>query len=166
MMENYIHINGQKIRLSEEQTKIMVNTVGLFNNPFNRCNENENYYYIDIFGNVRMMSELNRSEDVARYNNVNYFTDKKVAEQVALHQLLYRKLLKYSYDNGAADEVWDGKIEHYQVLYDEAYDEYCCDSSFYHKRFGEVYFSNLDVAQQAIEDVIKPFLKKHPDFKW
>lgn len=165
-MENYIHINGQKIRLSEEQTKIIANTVSLFDNPFNRCNEEEIYYYIDIFGNVSMMGESNYSEDTDCYNNINYFTDKKVAEQVALHQLLYRKLLKYSYDNGAADEVWDGKTEHYQVLYDEVCDEYLCGSSLHQKKFGGVYFSNLDVARQAIEDVIKPFLKEHPDFKW
>lgn len=165
-MESYIYINGQKIRLSEGQTKIITNTVGLFNNPFNRCNENEIYYYIDIFGDVHATRELNRSEDVARYNNVNYFTDKEVAEQVALHQLLYRKLLKYSYDNGAVDEVWDGKTKHYRVLHDEAYNGYGCDVSLYQKNFGEVYFSNSDVAQQAIKDVIEPFLKKHPDFKW
>ena len=40
-MENYIHMNGQKIILSEEQIKIIANLIGLFNNPFNRCNENE-----------------------------------------------------------------------------------------------------------------------------
>ena len=165
-MENYIHMNGQKIRLNEEQIKIIANIIGLSNNPFNRCNENEIYYYIDIFGDVHTTRELNRSEDVARYNNVNYFTNKEVAEQVALHQLLYRKLLKYSYDNGAVDEAWDGGTEHYQVLREEDCNEYWCDTSLYKKNFGEVYFSSSDVAQQAIKDVIEPFLKKHPNFKW
>lgn len=165
-MENYIHMNGQKIRLNEEQIKIIANIIGLFNNPFNRCNENEIYYYIDIFGDVHATRELNRSEDVVRYNNANYFTNKEVAEQVALHQLLYRKLLKYSYDNGAVDEAWDGGTEHYWVSREEDCNEYWCDTSLYKKNFGEVYFSSSDVAQQAIKDVIEPFLKKHPNFKW
>lgn len=29
-----------------------------------------------------------------------------------------------------------------------------------------VYFSDDDVARSAIEDVIKPFMKEHPNFKW
>ena len=31
---------------------------------------------------------------------------------------------------------------------------------------GAVYFSSRKVAEKAIKDVIEPFMKKYPNFKW
>ena len=31
---------------------------------------------------------------------------------------------------------------------------------------GTVYFSTKEKAEQAIEEVVKPFMKEHPDFVW
>lgn len=51
------------------------------------------------------------------YRNCNYFNDKEFAQQVALHQLLYRKLLKFAYDNGCEDEAWNGTNDHWLIVY-------------------------------------------------
>lgn len=42
--------------------------------------------------------------DEDMYNNTNYFNDEDFTNQVMLHQKLYRKLLKYAYDNDTVSD--------------------------------------------------------------
>lgn len=35
-----------------------------------------------------------------------------------------------------------------------------------YKQLGTIYFSTKEKAQQAIEDVVEPFMAEHPDFVW
>ena len=64
-MENYISMNGQKISLNEEQIKIIANIIGLSNNPFNRCTENEIYYYC-IGVHIKLMQFVWQPESFRR----------------------------------------------------------------------------------------------------
>ena len=98
MKEIKLTIDGKEVRLTDEQLKML--GIATRNNPFDRtsnpCGE---YFYIDAFGSVGVGSE--EYSDVWKQlgNAANYFNDKAFVKQVALRQLLYRKLLKYSYDN-------------------------------------------------------------------
>ena len=106
-MENYIVINGKKAELTKEQLE----KLGIKperNNPFNRVNEGENYFVIKDDGAVDRAVEIFHSSNDWYYDNVGYFNDKKFAEQMSLKWLLYRKLEKYAWDNGAEDVEWNG----------------------------------------------------------
>ena len=101
------------------------------------------------------------------YTSANYFNDKAFAEQVALHQLLYRKLLKFAYDNECADnQIWDSNgIEHWHIGYDFGECVFYADWDSAVK-YNDVYFSTKEGAERAIKEVVKPFVKEHPEFKW
>ena len=163
MSENYIVINGKKIRVSEEQVKLLGFKI---DNPFMRVAENDQYFYI-CFDNALIQCEDHGGDfDNRRYDNVNYFNDKVFAKQVALHQLLYRKLLKFAYENGYEDTApWDGSTTQYYINYKHDVCRFDVDCNYFAHNFG-VYFSNEKGAKRAIEEVIKPFMKEHPDFVW
>lgn len=165
MNENYIVINGKKIELTEEHLKAL----GIERkNPFRRLkNDAEGcYYYINEFGNITFGYESGISGNEKKYNNVNYFTDEQFAKQVALHQLLYRKLLKFAYDNECEDTAeWDGENTHWTIRYDDNHDK-CFAYSQEHYKTRDVYFSSEEGAERAIKEVIEPFMKEHPDFVW
>lgn len=163
MSDNYAVINGKRIELTDKQVK-MLEIKG--KNPFERVTKGNVYYKITGYGNVDNYREDGDSTDQALYDGVNYFTDESVAQQVALHQLLYRKLLKFAYDNGCEDSEWNGENDHWLIFYDSDEKDFCVDSNDGFKTQGAVYFSNMDVAERAIKEVVEPFMKEHPEFVW
>ena len=165
MNENYIVINGKKIELTEEQIKALNLDIELERrNPFTRFNDK--YYYIEETGEICMYYDSQDPLDKILYNNVNYFNDEAFAKQVALHQLLYRKLLKFAYDNEREDTAkWDGQHPHWAIRYDNYRNEFC---SYYQNGYKaqDVYFHSKYGAVRAIKEVVEPFVKEHPEFVW
>lgn len=164
MSENYAVINGKRVELTEEQVK----TLGIETrkNPFDRVERCSNYYRITDNNMVDDYVENGDYTDSHLYKVNNYFNDKEFAQQVALHQLLNRKLLKFAYDNGCEDTEWDIKNNHWLILYDFDDQEFCIDANNGFKFQGAVYFSNSSGAKRAIKEVVEPFVKEHPEFVW
>lgn len=168
MNENYIVINGKKIELTEEQVKAL--EIKLRKNPFERVAELEAHYYINAFNEVQRASDdmdqiTNQINDML-FGCSNYFNDDSFANKIALHQLLYRKLLKFAYDNKYEDtEEWNGNNRRFCIIYDSIHNEYDTWSTMYYKQ-SVVYFSSEEGAERAIREVVEPFAKEHPDFVW
>lgn len=165
MSENYIVINGKKAELTEEQLKVLgIEVETKRKNPFERVSEGERYFCTTSNGADGALEEHDAFDDDF-FENADYFNDDRFAKQVALHQLLYRKLLKYAYDNRCEDVEWNPRHAHWYIYYDIAYDKFCISSNdaFKHQ---EVYFSTKSGAEQAIKEVVEPFMKEHPDFVW
>ena len=174
--ENYIVVNGKKVELTEEQLKqlgINVEVEKKRNNPFNSKSETNNILYVIDATHLDGVASTREYYDNENWNRcmierANSFTDKDFANQVYLHELLNRKLLKYAWDNEAEDCcLWneDGENPHYHIYFDTMQDDffvganhYCCSQN--------IYFSSEEVAKQAIKDVIKPFMKEHSEFVW
>lgn len=167
MNENYIVINGKKIELTEEQLKMLgIDPKEKRKNPFERVTCDDDYYYVTHSGNVDCYTEVGDDLDQCLYDRANYFNDEAFANQVALHQLLYRKLLKFAYENGLEDIAqWNGVNKHWLIYYD--YDNSSFISSFScFKKSNGVWFSSEKGAEQAIAEVVGPFMKEHPEFVW
>lgn len=167
-MENYIVINGKKAELTQEQLKQLgIEVKKEKETPFTR-HTNKVYWSINTKGISVGAVDKNDDFDNDMYDKVNYFNDYKFAEQVALHQLLYRKLLKYAYENDAIIDDWYcNSKQPYHISYD--YSETVFTIATYttiHKNQGTVYFSKQEVAENAIEDIVKPFMREHPEFVW
>lgn len=164
MSENYIVINGRRTELTEEQMKYF--RIKVRKNPFERVSSDEKYYYAIVSNDLLRRVDINDKTDKMLHDAINYFNDKQFANQVALHQLLYRKLLKFAYDNGYEDtSEWDGKNSHWAIRYNDnlnKFDSYCQNS--YKAR--DVYLSSEEGAEQAIAEVVEPFMKEHPEFVW
>lgn len=164
MSKNYIVINGKKAELTNEQMRLL--GIKVRNNPFERVSKNESYYNISDKNHVACYTEEEEGLDQRLYNAVNYFNDFQFANQVALHQLLYRKLLKFAYDNGFEDtKEWDGNNIHWTIGYSVDYKTFFMYSKALHKTQG-VYFSSKEGTQRAIKEVVEPFTKEHPEFVW
>ena len=166
-MNNYAVINGKRIELTDSQVKTLgVEVKTKRRNPFEEVNRFEDYYFVEKNNEVHAYMKTDSSVDNQMYTSANYFNDKAFAEQVALHQLLYRKLLKFSYDNGYEDtEEWNGGNEHWAIRYNSYRNEF---RLYYQDGYKahEVYFSSEKGAKRAIEEVVEPFMKEHPEFVW
>ena len=167
MNENHIVINGKKSEPTEEQIKTLrIEVETKRKNPFEEVNRFEDYYFVEKNNEVHAYMKTDSSVDDQMYTSANYFNDKAFAEQVALHQLLYRKLLKFAYDNGFEDAAkWDGVNPHWHIIYNKVNDVFINMKKLASKDFT-VYFSSEEGADRAIHEVVEPFMKEHPEFVW
>lgn len=161
-MENYIVINGKKAELTEEQLKQLGIKVEK-ENPFTRT-LNKEYFSINAMNIVTEQLDRNDGFDKCVYNVANYFNGYKFAEQVALHQLLYRKLLKFSYDNNS-EARWDIGLPKYYIALNIPTKRFLVLETHCTKT-SDVCFSSEDVAKSAITEVLEPFMEEHPKFVW
>ena len=167
MNDNYAVINGKKAERVEEQLKALgIEVETKRKNPFDEVIRFEDYYFVEKNNEVHAYMKTDSSVDNQMYTSVNYFNDKAFAEQIALHQLLYRKLLKFAYDNGVEDTAeWNGGNEHWAIRYNSYRNEF---RLYYQDGYKahEVYFSSEEGARRAIKEVVEPFMKEHPEFVW
>lgn len=167
MNEIKLIINGKEVKLTEEQIKALDLALRRkLLNPFERVKRGEEYYCIKETGEIYSYGDDRGSFDGILYAESNYFNDKQFANQVALRRMLYRKLLKFAYDNEYEDTAgWNETTPHWTIRYNadlNKFFSYCQDG---YKTQG-VYFSTSRGAERAIEEVIKPFIKEHPEFVW
>lgn len=137
-------------------------------NPFNSKLEDSEEYFIIDSGGVKPFLHNYYDVDVTdsqRLNNINSFNDKDFAYQIYLHELLNRKLLKYAWDNNAEDCEWDNNNTHYYIFFNSKNCNFRIDLNK-EIRSQNIYFSKAEVARQAIEDVVKPFMIENPEFVW
>ena len=164
MSNNYIVINGKKTELTVEQIKAL--GIEVRKNPFERVGKYEGYYCIKETGEIYTYYDGRDSFDNVLYAESNYFNDKAFAKQVALHQLLYRKLLKSSYDNECEDKEWNGTNVHVYIIYNSTKKDYDTRWTRDEKEPGTVYFKSTAWATAALNEVVMPFVKEHPEFVW
>ena len=166
-MDNYIVINGKKAELTEEQLKALgIEIKKKRNNPFNSELKDGDIYYYNTYSGITDKHYMEDARDHINMSHANSFNDRGFANQVYLHELLNRKLLKYAWDNEWEDkQKWNGAIKHYYIVRNELNKNLEVTFS-YHKALNTVYFPSICTAKKAIEEVIKPFMEKHKDFVW
>lgn len=169
MNENYIMLNGKRVDLTEEQ----IEKLGLkhVNDPFYKRNETHEYYYINNQGTVSIdLSNSSVTTDNMRYKVANYCTDKFLMQQRALHETLSRLLWRFSMQNDGDKIDWypqsDHCVDKYRIFYDNKLQQFDIATNDVSKTQGTVYFHTIKIAKRAIEEVILPFMKEHPDFVW
>lgn len=171
-MDNYIVINGEKAELTEEQLKALgIEVKKKRNNPFNNKSETNNIFYVTNATHLEGVVPAREYYDNENWNKcmierANSFNDKAFANQVYLHELLNRKLLKYAWDNEAeADTIMFENEPKYYIAQNIAFHTFTVLVQYRMKR-TDIYFSKKNVAEQAIKDVIEPFMEEHPEFVW
>lgn len=164
MSENYLVINGKKMDLTEEQLKQL--GIKVRKNPFEKVGNGRTYWCIKETGEIYSYWDNGGSLDNILYAESNYFTDEAIAKQVALHQLLYRKLLKFAYENEFEDtQEWNKTNCHYYISYNIDEGRFYADVTGNFKH-NDVWFCSRKSAKRAIEEVVEPFIEEHPEFLW
>ena len=117
MKEIKLTIDGKEIQLTDEQLKMLgIEPEKKRKNPFDRVGNGDKFFAIVNMNGIQTCIEMSYARDEAYYNGINYFNEKQFAKQIALHQLLYRKLLKFAYDNECEDTAeWNGYNYHFYI---------------------------------------------------
>ena len=165
-MDNYLCINGKKTELTKEQLKQLGIEVPK-ESFFNRVKRGENYYCINSFDNVVMAFEMGDRYDDRYFLNGNYCTNKSIMEQRVLHETLNRLLWRYSMEHDG-DKIDCGNTDGalYFLAYNRFTKEWFVNWNVTTFGFGAPCFCSKEIAKRAIEEIVKPFLAEHPEFKF
>ena len=164
-MENYIVINGKKAELTPEQLKAL----GLekeIKNPFERA-EGQKFYFIDKCGSISDTLDEYWCADNEMFDVANYCTDREMMQQRAYMETLNRLLWRYSMEHGGREIDWNNEGEvkcHIIWNYRRGKWDIACSQQW--ERIGIAYFTTIEIAENAIREIIEPFLREHPDFKF
>ena len=169
MIENYIMLNGKRVDLTEEQLEklgLKVEKKDCFERKYNQM-----YYFTGDYGTVKAECDSKASEiDSLRHSVANYCTDKALIEQRALHETLSRLLWRFSMQNDGDRIDWDNGSCKYFITYDYRHKEFKVD--YYQSQFGctlknaNEYFYSAAITKRAIDEIVLPFIKEHPEFVW
>ena len=86
------------------------------------------------------------------YRDEDRFSTKEKAEEIAFKQTLFRKLQRFSDENGGNEIDWNDEIKmKWGIWYNPEYEELASCPYFYGQAFGQVYFISEEVAEKAIE---------------
>lgn len=163
-MDNYIVINGKKAELTNEQLEKL--GIKVEKDIFAR-GEYVEYFFIDYDGTVEMDTDENSSVDIDYFNVANYCTDKAVMHQRALHETLNRLLWRYSMQHGGDKIDWSNRGGcWFRIFYSHVSDELRIEWNDAYHDICAVYFYTKEIAEAAIEEIVKPFMKEHPEFVW
>ena len=149
-----------EVEISEEQIEKMTEKK---KSPFERVKGSE-FYFISAEGYIDVDIDVMSNADANLFGVANYCTDKDLLRQQAWRETLNRLLWRWQYEN---DEPvnWEKPTDKFHIVFDVKFNTFCCDSGTYVKR-AFVNFSSKEKAEQAIEEVVKPFMAEHPDFVW
>lgn len=161
-MDNYICINGKKAELTEEQLKKLGIELPKAS-PFERVKENEIFYYIAATGEICTTRESLNGFDTKCFIAANYCTDKELLKKRVLYETLNRRLWRYSMEHDGDKIDWDRDREKYYIFYSTDSKKWLI-GSIYHAWDFVVFFYSLEIAENAIKEVIIPFAEENPEF--
>ena len=119
-------------------------------------------YYIDIDGLIEGDLGIFDNVDNRCFNVANYFSTKEKAEEINFKQTLFRKLQRFSDENGGDKIDWKDEDQcKYHIKYTHYYNKIYVEGNHSLQEVGVVYFINEQITEQAIElfhdDLIKYF---------
>lgn len=119
-------------------------------------------YNVIVVNDLGESMECGQFKDYMYYKQANYFSTKEKAEEINFKQMLFRKLQRFSNENGGNEIDWNDEIKmKWGIWYNHDYEELASCPYFYGQAFGQVYFISKEIAEKAImlfhDDLIKYF---------
>lgn len=161
---------GIDIELTEEHLKKFEKLLSLkYKNPYERADKGEKYCVIvsNYFGKFFpiITVEEGNDADTIRFETGNYYNNEEFTEQVVMELKLQEKLRRFTYENGWSEDRWKDEYAKWYIYIDTFDGKFSTEYTFYFKE-KKVYFDTEEIAQRAINEIIIPFMKENPNFKW
>ncbi|MGO5053571.1 hypothetical protein ACTQ6A_13885 [Lachnospiraceae bacterium LCP25S3_G4] len=154
MSENYLVINGKKTELTQKQLAQLGIEVKK-ENPFDVKYEEEAFYI-----NVKRSVEKGTYWTKTQAEEYMPCKDKRLVEERAKQERLSRLLWKFAIENDcyvSKEEKKDGEVMKFTICFDSGENKYFVTSYATMIFHGSNVFKSKEVAQRAIDEVIRPF---------
>lgn len=164
-MKAILKINDKEIEVevSEEQIEKLTEKK---KNPFERAETDVLFYKIDAYGDATSCVDCGLHCDDILFKNANYCTDKDLLQQQAYRETLNRLLWRWQHENDDPVDWGNLNTKKSSIIFNYCSKAFDTWNVFDMKEQSVVFFSTNEKAEQAIKEVVKPFMQEHPDFVW
>ncbi|WP_317327047.1 hypothetical protein [Turicibacter sanguinis] len=107
-------------------------------------------YNVILVNDLGKSMECGQFKDDMYYKQANYFSTKEKAEEIDFKQTLFRKLQRFSDENGGNEIDWNNSRKYFIKYYSKG-EKLAVDYAYRLYNFGQVYFASKEVAEKAIE---------------
>lgn len=119
-------------------------------------------YNVIVVNDLGKSMECGQFKDYMYYKQANYFSTKEKAEEIIFKQRLFRKLQRFSDENGGNEIDWENTNQKkYCILYCHSFKELQSDFTWVRQNQGQIYFISKEIAEKAImlfrDELIKYF---------
>ena len=119
-------------------------------------------YNVILVNDLGKSMECGQFKDYMYYKQANYFSTKEKAEEIIFKQRLFRKLQRFSDENGGNEIDWENTNQKkYCILYCHSFKELQSDFTWVRQNQGQIYFISKEIAEKAImlfhDELIKYF---------
>lgn len=133
-------------------------------NPYGNLIDNEQYFCVYSDGTIGQFINTGSVFDKSCYEYGNYFSDKDFAKKVCAEQTLANLLRRYTYEHGWSDDLWDDEIRtKYHIFYNHKTKLFDTGLTLTCEIVKGIYFINAKTADNAIREIVIPFVKEHPE---
>lgn len=108
-------------------------------------------YNVILVNDLGKSMECGQFKDYMYYKQANYFSTKEKAEEINFKQTLFRKLQRFSDENGGNEIDLDNDDRKYFINYYSKGEKLSVDFTYRLYNFGQVYFASKEIAEEAIE---------------
>ena len=117
-----------------------------------RVDKGKEFYYINELSMLKVESERGSLANARNGVMANYFSTEEKAEEINFKQTLFRKLQRFSDENGGNKIDWNNADKpKYYISFNYSTNKFYIDFLYKIAVFGSVYFVSEEVTQQAIE---------------
>lgn len=166
--EAYIEIDGKRTPLTIGQMKALGIYEEIKKSPFDMVEKGEYYYFINSCGKLENTKDFYWESDYEKHEIANYCADKEILQHRALHETLNRLLWRFSMENEGDKIDWKSEksSRKWYIYFDEDCGCYKIDFNMCLHYEGTIYFHTKEIAQKAIDEIVRPFMRRNPDFIW
>lgn len=127
-----------------------------------RVRRSNAFFVVNDESKISLWMEYEGKLEDYNYEKANYFSTKEHAEEINFKQTLFRKLQRFSDENGGTEIDWNDEDQtKFSIKYSHYSSKLSIDCYNTVQQFGQVYFASKEVARKAIElfhdDLIKYF---------
>lgn len=167
-MANNITVNMEN--LSDKERETLLSLIEKANapstSPFDKVADGETYFFINGYGDTEMgVEEEDYGSECLRAVG-NYCTDEKLLERRVEREILNRLLWVYSMEHGGKDIKWtDSTIAKWYLWFyapNKVYSDCLCRNAPIDP--FTPYFITKEVAENAIKEVVAPFVRECQQF--
>lgn len=110
-----------------------------------------NPYRVSLADGIELKAERGVFSE-CDYKSANYFSTKEKAEEIGFKQFLFRKLQRFSDENGGNEIDWNkGEQRKWMIRFDHGVKRLYVVLNTDIQNFGQVYFVSKKITEQAIE---------------
>ena len=151
-MKAKLMVNGKEFDIEILDLKLQELIAPKQKTGYERADNNEEFYWIDGFGDVIETFDIRTYDDNERYDVANYYTNEAVAKNNARADKLMQQLRRFAVEHRVEAMDWGKSTQNkYYIFFNHQINKIIIEENQVCHSYGTIYFDSYSTTQLAID---------------